>query len=105
MYRFLSTASAATIALCSVPAAADATPECNIGSALGSTECGANAMASGIGNTAIGAGSEASGAQSTATGASSRATGDRSTATGTSSQASGDQKHRNRQPQPGLWRR
>ena len=69
------------------PAWADPTPECNIGPALGSTECGVNSTASGDGATAVGNPATASGARSTAVGTQTQATGTQAVAIGFQAQA------------------
>lgn len=72
---------------------ADATAECNVGTAPGavnSTECGAGALANAPNSTAVG-GAQAIGNDSTAVGQGAGATGENSTAVGASSQANGNQ--------------
>lgn len=70
------------------PAWADPTPECNVGPAAASTECGANTSASGEGATAIGDPANASGIRSTAVGTQAQATAMLTLAVGFRAQAS-----------------
>ena len=86
------------------PAMADATPECNNGPGLFSSECGAgsaatadlstatgqSAQATGVASTATGSAAFATAEDSTATGAAASATAQGSTATGASAVASGE---------------
>lgn len=80
---------AISAAAVSTPALADATPECNVGTGIGSTECGVDSAATADGATALGNMAVASGAISTATGQASVASATASTSYGSLSVASG----------------
>lgn len=64
------------------PAAADPTPECNVGPDANSTECGVNSSATGNNSTAVGNGATAAGLNATGIGAASTASGNGSVAVG-----------------------
>lgn len=81
---------AATLAIAvlyAAPAAADPTPECNVGVGAQSTECGVDAAAGGVGATAVGNVSSATADESTAVGEQSLASGLRSSAIGSEATA------------------
>lgn len=80
---------ALVVGVSSTSAAADPTPECNVGTGALSTECGALAIASGASSTAVGTPATASGDKSTAVGEQSQATGARSSAIGSEATATG----------------
>jgi autotransporter adhesin len=70
------------------PAAADPTPECNVGVGALSTECGVDAAATGAASVAVGNVATASNDKTTAVGEQSQASGLRSTAVGSEAAAS-----------------
>jgi hypothetical protein len=70
-------------------ALADATPECNVGAGVGSTECGADATATGTGGVAVGNLAQSTGNISTAVGQSAVASGLAASAFGSQTVASG----------------
>ena len=71
-------------------AAADDTPECNVGGAVGTTECGAGSSATDESATAVGDQAQATGLGSSAVGAEASATGLGSQAFGYQSISSGN---------------
>ena len=75
-------ASSAGLALFTAPAAADPTPECNVGAGVVSTECGVDSAAGGAESVAVGTIATASADETTAVGEQAIASGLRSSAVG-----------------------